>query len=74
MAYLQPTTLTCPTCQFSAQIKVVVGIGPGSNRGDIPYERYKSAPPFTEGENGQLLCLHDGTVVWTNTAARKAPE
>ena len=73
MAYLKPTTLTCPTCDFSAEVKIVVGIGPGSNRGDTPYERYRSAPPFTEGDNGTLLCPNDGTVVWTNISGTKAP-
>jgi hypothetical protein len=74
MAYLKPTTLTCPTCDFSAEIKIVVGIGAGSNRADTPFEHFKSAPPFTEGAEGTLLCPRDGTVVWTNIAGKKAPE
>lgn len=72
MAYLSPTTLTCPTCGFAARIKLVEGVGPGSRRGDIPYRRYNSAPPFAEHldakgkPTGTLLCPKDATPVWTN--------
>ena len=74
MAYLQPTTLTCPTCQFSVQVKIVVGIGPVSARGDIPSRRYRAAPHFKEATPGELLSPHEGTVVWTDTAASKVPQ
>jgi len=77
MAYLSPTTLTCPECGFSARIKIVVGVGPGSRKGDIPYRRFRTADPFTpelkDGKKtGTLLCPNDGTPVWTNQAQQQA--
>lgn len=78
MAYLKPTRLKCPKCGFKATIKLVVGVGPGSRRGDVPYENYHSFLPFTEEAHpdgkptGRLLCPEDGTVVWTNTRSYRA--
>ncbi len=72
MAYLTPTTLTCPSCGFKGKVETVTGAGPGMRKGDIPYRSYMSAGPFTEHldaqgkKTGSLLCPQDGTPVWTN--------
>lgn len=76
MAYLSPTKLTCPTCGLSARVELVVGVGPGSRKGDLPYRQYREEGPFVASETasglGQLLCPEDGTVVWTNQRAAQA--
>jgi len=76
MAYLNPTKLTCPTCGFSAQINTVVGVGPGSRKGDIAQRYFNDPGPFTKGKNEtgvtSLLCPEDGTLVWTNTRTKHA--
>jgi len=78
MAYLKPTTLTCPECDFTDEIRVVVGVGPNSEKGDTPYRRSQNAGGFVKGTNeggspdGTLRCPNDGTVVWINQAGKKA--
>ena len=76
MAYLNPTKLTCPTCGFSAQIETVVGVGPGSRKGDIAQRYFRDPGPFTEAETedgrGTLSCPEDGTLVWTNSRTQHA--
>lgn len=72
MAFLKPAKLTCPTCSLTGMIQVVVGVGPLSRKGDIPYQSYNKTGPFTEHldahgkKTGSLLCPKDGTPVWTN--------
>lgn len=71
MAYLNPTTLTCPECGFSARIKIVVSVGPGSRKGDIAARSFLNPEPFNaelkDGKKtGTLLCPNDATPVWTN--------
>ena len=79
MAYLSPKRLTCPLCDFSDEIELVVGVGPSSAKGDTPYRRFRKAGRFTIGtnadgsKNGTLTCPNDATVVWTNQAGKKAP-
>ena len=78
MAYLDETSLRCPICDHTDRIGIVVGVGPGSEPGDTPYRRYRKPASFVQGtdpdgsKNGTLTCPNDGTVVWTNQAARKA--
>ncbi len=76
MAYLSPSKLTCPTCGLSAQVETVVGVGPGSRPGDIPYRSYNEAGPFTEGKTDDgaksLFCPEDGTCVWSNSPSKRA--
>ena len=76
MAYLQPNQLKCPQCGFEANIETVVGVGPGSRKGDIAQRYFRDAGPFVEGKTsdkrGTLSCPEDGTVVWTNTRTRHA--
>ena len=78
MADLATTPLTCPTCGLSAVVSVVVGVGPGSQKGDIPYRIVRSADPFVSEtdddgrKTGQVLCPTDGSLVWTNEPGRKA--
>lgn len=78
MAYLNPTTLTCSDCGFSARIKIVVSVGPGSRKGDIAGRSFLRPDPFTAqtDEDGQktgtLLCPHDATPVWTNRPTQRA--
>ena len=78
MAYLNPTKLTCPNCDLVAEIRIVVGVGPGTLKGDTPYRRYHNPGPLTEQldetgkPTGALLCPNDGTVVWTNQPGKKA--
>jgi hypothetical protein len=79
LAYLSPTTLTCPDCGFSARIKIVVSMGPGSRKGDIAARRFLNPEPFEaelkDGKKtGTLLCPNDGTVVWINQAGQKAEQ
>ena len=79
MAYLKPTSLTCPDCDFSDEIRIVVGVGPRSEEGDTPYRRYQSSGAFVKGTHedgsadGTLRCPNDGTIVWTNQAGNKVP-
>ena len=78
MAYLDETTLRCPTCDHTDRIGLVVGVGPHSQSGDTPYKNYRKPASFAEGtgpdgrKNGTLLCPHDSTLVWTNQASVKA--
>ncbi|SFR40651.1 hypothetical protein [Litoreibacter janthinus] len=78
MAYLDPKTLTCPKCDFSDEIRIVVGVGPSSEPGDTPYRRFQNSGGFIKGtkedgtRDGTLLCPNDGTIVWTNKAGKKA--
>jgi hypothetical protein len=78
MAYLDTTTLTCPTCGLSAKASIVVGVGPGSKKGDIPYKTVRSADPFiceTDDDGrktGRVLCPTDGHLVWTDRPGRSA--
>lgn len=76
MAYLDHTRLKCPTCGFKARIKLVVSVGPGTRRGDVPGKYFHDAAPYTEGRTkegiGQLLCPNDGTLVWTNQPTQHA--
>ena len=78
MAYLRPKHLTCPTCDFSDEIGLVIGVGPGSANGHIPYRRFRKAGGFNIGltadgsQNGTLICPNDGTIVWTNQSGKKA--
>ncbi|QQP41814.1 Hypothetical protein FKW44_016289 [Caligus rogercresseyi] len=76
--YLKPLRLTCPSCDFSDEIRLVIGVGPHSKPGDTPYRRFNRAGGFTIGlradgaRDGTLQCPNDGTVVWTNEAGKKA--
>ena len=77
MAYLAPTLLTCATCGLEARIEIVVGEGPASRKGDIPYRSYNDPAPFVkevqdDKRTGRLLCPEDGTPVWTNQPGRRA--
>lgn len=76
MAYLEPTRLRCPACGFSARIEILVGVGPGSRKGDIPSRSFMDPSPFVEGrtEDGGrgLLCPVDGALVWAVQPARPA--
>jgi hypothetical protein len=80
MAYLKPTSLTCPECDFTDEIRVVVGVGPSSAKGDTPYRRSQNAGGFVKGtredgtRDGTLRCPNDGTVVWINQAGQKAEQ
>ncbi len=58
MAYLQPKTLTCPSCSFSAEVKWVVGVGPNSKPGETPYRRLHHIAPFTRDPEDRniLIC------------------
>lgn len=78
MAYLQPANLHCPSCGFVQQISTVVGVGPGSEKGDTPYRTYRSTGDCIKGnrddgnKDGTLRCPHDDTVLWSNVAGKKA--
>ncbi|WP_371226213.1 hypothetical protein [Roseovarius sp. 2305UL8-3] len=77
MAYLTPPTkLICPTCGFEGHIVVVVGVGPGSRRGDIPQRYFNESGPFAKGRTedgiGTLNCPKDGTLLWTNKRGARA--
>ncbi|WP_298260558.1 hypothetical protein [uncultured Litoreibacter sp.] len=80
MAYLSPTSLTCPKCDFTDEIRIVVGVGPNSGKGDTPYRRFQGAGGFLKGTNedgsrdGTLRCPNDGTIVWANKAGKKASD
>ncbi|SMY06085.1 hypothetical protein LOM8899_00206 [Flavimaricola marinus] len=74
MAYLDPTTLTCPSCGLSGEVVIVVGVGPGSRKGDIPYKKAQKAGPFDKSADGTLGCPTDGTEVWRNRPAQKAEQ
>ncbi|MEP3346586.1 MAG: hypothetical protein ABJN34_16155 [Litoreibacter sp.] len=80
MAYLSTKSLTCPNCDFSDKIRIVVGVGPRSEAGDTPYRRYQSAGGLIKGtkedgtRDGTLRCPNDGTVVWINQAGQKAEQ
>ena len=78
MAYLKPKRLKCPKCGFQATIKTVIGVGPGSRRGDVPSKRFHSCVPFVAETSaagkptGRLLCPNDATPVWTNMRGYRA--
>lgn len=78
MAYLEPKRLTCPACNFSDKIRLVIGDGPHSKTGDTPYRHFNRAAGFVVGlgndgkRDGSLQCPNDGTVVWANQAGKKA--
>jgi hypothetical protein len=78
MAYLKPKRLKCPACDFADEIGLVIGVGPHSEAGDIPYRRFNKPGGFTVGlrpdgsKDGTLRCPNDDTVVWTNEAGKKA--
>lgn len=78
MAYLSPQRLSCSTCEFSDEIQLVIGVGPQSEEGDIPYRRFNSEGGFVIGlqedgkRDGTLQCPADGTVVWTDKPGKKA--
>ena len=58
MAYLSPKNLTCPSCGTSGTVTWVIGIGPGSKRGDKPYKKLHNSGPFVQHptQNDMLLC------------------
>lgn len=76
MAYLKSTRITCPKCGFAANIEIVVGVGPGSRKGDVPYRSYRESGPFIaeldheDERTGRLLCPADSTPVWTNSGTK----
>lgn len=78
MAYLDRTKLTCPSCGLTDTIRIVVGVGPHSRKGDVPYRTYHAPGPFAEERDdhdkktGRLLCPRDQSPVWTNKPGRQA--
>jgi len=58
MAYLQPKTLTCPNCGFSARVNWVIGVGPNSKPGETPSRRLHHIAPFTRdaADRKVLIC------------------
>ena len=58
MAYLQPQTLTCSQCDFRSEITWVVGVGPNSKPGDVPYRHVHKPGDFLRDDNARdtLIC------------------
>ncbi|QGX97270.1 hypothetical protein EI983_02855 [Roseovarius faecimaris] len=74
MAYrTPPTPLSCPICGFVGHVVIVIGKGPSTRKGDVPYRQFREEGPFIKAETedglAQLTCPEDGTVVWTNERA-----
>ncbi len=70
MAYLKPEILTCPNCDYTTEIEVVVGVGPHSQKGDIPYQAHNRRETDVDGPN--ITCPNAGTVLWTDKPGKKA--
>ena len=79
MAHLATAAPTCPTCGLTGHVQIVVGTGPASRPGAIPYRHFRTPGPFTaetddQGRRtGRLLCPADATPVWTDTPGASAP-
>ncbi|EDZ40789.1 hypothetical protein RB2083_303 [Rhodobacteraceae bacterium HTCC2083] len=57
MAYLDPKTLTCPHCGFSAKVNWVVGVGPHSKPGRTPSRRLYHIAPFTHDPSDRKVVI-----------------
>jgi hypothetical protein len=70
MAYLSPKILHCPNCDYTTKVEIVVGVGPHSKKGDVPYKRHLRSDTGVDGPT--ITCPNDGTVLWTDKAGKKA--